>query len=361
MAEYSSFLPGFSIEQTGFDSISKMIRTGSHIAILGGNTATLKAKIGLINALEKRELSFFWTGGECNQSNHDRLVQDIHIQNCDWIIGVGGGRALDLSKWVADSLQKPILCVPTIASTCAACSSVSVIYDEHHQFVRIHELAQAPQHVVLNTSILVEAPPKYLHAGIGDAISKPLEIAFSGKNRAWSYTNWMGKTIAEGALHVLLEQGEAAYQSNLNQIVDSAFKNIVCSIIMGIGHASILVEEDYNSALAHALYNALMRIEGVKGYPHGVIVSYGVLVQCLIDEDQSRFKQLYSFYRTLALPISLEGIGCSIEHPELGCVIEHALQMPDCKLVAKELSVTQVFNAMRMLEDINNERVSKGV
>ena len=184
MSEYSSFLPGFSIEQTGFDSISKMIRTGSHIAVLGGHVATSKAKTGLINALEKRELSFFWTGGECNQSNHDRLVQDILIQNCDWIIGVGGGRALDLSKWVADTLQKPILCVPTIASTCAACSSVSVVYDDNHQFVRIHELAQAPQHVVLNPSILVEAPLKYLHAGIGDAISKPLEIAFSGKNNA---------------------------------------------------------------------------------------------------------------------------------------------------------------------------------
>ena len=361
MAEYSSFLPGFSIEDTGFSSISKMIRLGSKIAILGGNTATSKAKIGLINALEKRELSFFWTGGECNQSNHDRLVQDIHIQNCDWIIGVGGGRALDLSKWVADSLQKPILCVPTIASTCAACSSVSVIYDEHHQFVRIHELAQAPQHVVLNTSILVEAPPKYLHAGIGDAISKPLEIVFSGKNHIWSYTNWMGKTIAEGALRVLLDQGEAAYRSNLRHIVDSAFTNVVCAIIMGIGHASILVEEDYNSALAHALYNAFMRIEGVQVYPHGVIVAYGVLVQCLVDEDQSHFEQLYSFYRALALPTSLEGIGCFIEHPELVRVIEHALQMPDCKLMGRELSVMHVFDAMRSLEDINIVSDSKAV
>ena len=55
MSEYSSFLPGFSIEQTEFDSISKMIRTGSHIAVLGGYVATSKAKTGLINALEKRD------------------------------------------------------------------------------------------------------------------------------------------------------------------------------------------------------------------------------------------------------------------------------------------------------------------
>ena len=45
--------------------------------------------------------------GECNQSNHDCLRSVPAIVNCDLIIGVGGGRALDVPKWGADSMQKP--------------------------------------------------------------------------------------------------------------------------------------------------------------------------------------------------------------------------------------------------------------
>ena len=348
-------LPGFTILNDTIDVLEKWIASDANVVVLGGHTALSMTKASL-QQLNTQSLSMFWTGGECNQSNHDRLCSELAIVSCDIIIGVGGGRALDMAKWVADILHKPILCIPTIASTCAACSAVSVVYDENHQFLRIHELKNAPRHIIILPDILVKAPPSFLHAGIGDAISKPIEINFSGKHKAWSYANQLGKTMAENALQILIEQGESAYEANRLQHVNASFINVVSAIIMGIGYASILVEEDYNSALAHALYNAFMAMESVTKYPHGLVVAYGVLVQCLVDEDQACFERLYPFYQALELPTSLSAIGTDIDHPDLPRIVDEALKMPDCRFVSRPLTQEHVLEAMRCLESMNLEK-----
>ena len=344
-------LPAYTMQSDNIEVLKKWIALDSKVVVLGGHTALLVTK-AYLQALDIQSLSIFWTGGECNQSNHDRLCVEPSVVACDLIIGVGGGRALDMAKWVSDTLQKPIFCIPTIASTCAACSAVSVVYDENHQFVRIHELKNAPKHIVLVPDILVKAPPSFLHAGIGDAISKPIEINFSGKHTSWSYPNQLGKIIAENSLDILIEHGEAAFQANQKQHVNASFINVVTAIIMGIGYASILVDEDYNSALAHALYNAFMEMESVKQYPHGLVVAYGVLVQCLVDGDRSCFDRLYPFYQRLKLPTSLNAIGTNIDHPDLPRIVEEALKMPDCHFVSTPLTQKNVLEAMRYLEEI---------
>ena len=351
-------LPGYTIQREGDGIFDVCIKAEAKVAVLGGRTALSLTKSILEQQLLTQDFAVFWTGGECNQSNHDRLIAESSVLACDWIIGVGGGRALDMAKWVAETLQKPILCIPTIASTCAACSAVSVVYDEKHQFVRILELQNAPRHIILIPSILAEAPVHFLHAGIGDAISKPIEINFSGKHQAWSYPNFLGKSIAEAALNILLEQGEAAYQANLKQSVNASFINVVSAIIMGVGYASILVDEDYNSALAHALYNAFMNLDSVKRFSHGLVVAYGVLVQCLVDEDQTSFERLYPFYQRLSLPISLCDIGTTIDEPELVKIVEAALMMPDCQFVSKHLTLDNVLEAMRNLETIKSQELN---
>lgn len=343
-------LPGYTIQSEDLNVFDAWFTSDVKVAVIGGHTALALTKEYLSEQLRAHGFSFFWTGGECNQSNHDRLLKEKMVHEYDWIIGVGGGRALDLAKWVADTVQKPILTIPTIASTCAACSAVSVVYDENHQFLRIQELYKAPEHVILLPTILVEAPASFLHAGIGDAISKPMEINFSGKHMPWSFHNHLGKSIAESALKILTEQGEMAYQANLSQSMNTSFINVVSAIIMGIGYASILVEEDYNSALAHALYNAFMRMDAVKKQPHGLVVAYGILVQCLVDEDQTSFSELYAFYQKLGLPKSLRTIGTQLDHKDLPSVIDAALKMPDCRFVSKQLNVTKVFEAMHTLE-----------
>ncbi len=52
------------------------------------------------------------------------------------VFGVGGGKALDTAKCLCITDDKPVFTFPTIASNCAACTSVSIIYNIR-RFVRM--------------------------------------------------------------------------------------------------------------------------------------------------------------------------------------------------------------------------------
>ena len=115
----SMILPAYTILSDTSEAFEKWIISDANVEVLGGHTA-LKA---YLQQLITQKLDIFWTGGECNQSNQDCLIAESSVVVYDLIIRMGGGRALDVPKWGADSM-KTILCIPTIASTCSAVSIV---------------------------------------------------------------------------------------------------------------------------------------------------------------------------------------------------------------------------------------------
>ena len=56
------------------------------------------------------------------------------MKQADMIFAVGGGRACDTGKYLANELDKPLFCFPTVASNCAAVTAISVIYHPDGSF-----------------------------------------------------------------------------------------------------------------------------------------------------------------------------------------------------------------------------------
>ncbi len=68
-------------------------------------------------------------------------------------------------------MQIPVAIAPTIASTDAPCSALSVIYTDNGEFDRYLLLPNNPDRVIVDTNIVAGAPARLLAAGIGDALS----------------------------------------------------------------------------------------------------------------------------------------------------------------------------------------------
>ena len=83
----------------------------------------------------------------------------------------------------------PVVIVPTIASTDAPCSALSVIYTDEGVFDRYLFLPANPTVVLVDTDIVAAAPARLLVSGMGDALATYFEARAcqaSGHPTAWA-------------------------------------------------------------------------------------------------------------------------------------------------------------------------------
>ena len=109
---------------------------------------------------EDFELVFDYFNGECSKSEINRLIEIVKAKGCDVVIGIGGGKILDTSKAVAHLCSLPVLICPTIASTDAPCSALSVIYTDDGVFEEYFFLPANPNMVLMDTEIIAKSPAR---------------------------------------------------------------------------------------------------------------------------------------------------------------------------------------------------------
>src|SRR4051812_32503275 len=110
-------------------------------------------------------------GGECSLAEIERAKAAACELRARTIVGAGGGKVLDTARAVASNLALPVVSCPTVASSDAPCSALSVIYSEEGEFQEYRFYRKNPDLVLVVTEVIAQAPPRLLVAGMGDALA----------------------------------------------------------------------------------------------------------------------------------------------------------------------------------------------
>ena len=235
-------------------------------------------------------LDFVWYGGDSTYENGNALMQLEAVKKADMVFAVGGGRACDTCKYLANEMDKPLFCFPTVASNCAAVTAISVIYNPDGSFKEYYH-PKVADHTCIESSIIADSPEELLWAGIGDALSKECEAVFASREDELSHTPMMGVQLSRICTSPLVEYGRQALEDLKNKQVSYALEQVTLDIIISTGLVSNMVSNAphyyYNSSLAHCVYYGSTVTKGGHQHLHaGFNLSMGLPV-CFDDIEVS--------------------------------------------------------------------------
>ena len=286
---------------------------GKSPLIVGGDRSLVKVKSYLEPIIEQQQLTATQASylPDCAESSLAKLTKAVAKHKADFIIGVGGGKALDTAKLLAHQCRLPIVTIPTSGATCAAWTALSNIYSEAGAFLYDVGLDRCPDLLLLDYSLVRSAPRRTLVAGIGDAIAKWYEASVSSGNSTATLTI-AAVQQARVLRDILLQKSLAALENpqgeEWREVVDATV--LLAGVIGGIGGANC------RTVAAHAVHNGLTHLTEAHDVLHGEKVAYGILVQLRLEEMIQGNKlaiaarqQLLKFYSEIGLPRTLEDLG----------------------------------------------------
>jgi len=335
---------------------------GSIILPLGRRALVAGGQSGLRETREGREKSFekydIWQievlfGGETCDPEIERFTEIAKSNDCDVMLACGGGKVIDTVKAAAELAGLPAVIVPTVASNDAPCSALSIIHNEDGSFLRALPLKNSPAIVLVDTGIIACSPVRQLVSGMGDALATWYEanacMRSGARNNFGGSVTVAALALARACLDTLLEYGREAKQSCEKKRVTPALSKVVEANILlsGLGF------ESGGLAVAHAVYNAFSGIAAMHGYTHGEKVTFGTLVQMVLEQrPEHELLQIWQFCVDVGLPVRLSDLGLTGQYEEVlrAVALEVAAPGGFAQNLRPGLTEAEIYGAFMMVD-----------
>jgi len=282
-----------------------------------------------------------------------RRHREAFADDTDLIVGVGGGKALDTAKLVAEG-RCPIVTVPTNAATSAAWTALSVVYDEDGRYRGGVRLSCCPDALFLDPSVVADAPARYLANGVMDASAKFFETALMAEDELGPLAT-LGRSVAQEVYADLLRTyaGPAIADARADEVTP-ALAAASEAAIAGPGVAVGLLSDRSYLTLPHVFCYTLLSYGTVQADSyHGERVAYGVLVtQALLGQATPELRSLKRWYESLGEAMTLSNLGVEASEATIQSLGRDAHDGLAYNLLPRTVSASDVIEAIERVESI---------
>ena len=310
-----------------------LTKLGEEASLLGktallvvDDTVWEKTKKKVCDSLEKagvRWVRYVFSGG-CTPSHYHAAQTLGQKENCELVVGLGGGRAVDTAKIAADLMGVRCIAVPTNLATCASTAWLSVHYNEDGSMIGNYWTRYSVFCTLVDLEIAgLDCPVRYTAAGILDAMSKYPEITYNliigGRFQKNAFSE-AAALMARQMFEELLEHGENCLQKIQKGIIDSEVEDCAAMAVSIAGITSVMACGGKQAAVCHSLYAWVCQRypEIAKEYVHGEIVAASMIYQLVLDgESQEQIERLSTFIHNLKAPSCMRELGISCNKNEI--------------------------------------------
>ena len=236
----------------------------------------------------------------------ERVIETARASEAGFLIGVGGGKVIDITKMAADELGLGFVSVPTAASHDGIVSGRGSVPEED---TRHSVAAEPPLAVVADTEILAEAPWRLTTAGCADIISnytavKDWQLAHRLKNVEYSeYAGALSQMTAE----MLVENADSVKQG----LEESAWVVVKALVSSGVA-MSIAGSSRPASGAEHLFSHQLDRL--VPGAAlHGHQVGVGSIITEYLHSGETEWRKIRDALARIGAPTTAEELGIDDE------------------------------------------------
>lgn len=194
------------------------------------------------------------------------------------IVGIGGGKVIDVAKYAAYLRKLPFISVPTSSSSDGFSSaSASLIVNNRRTSVP----AKLAYGIIVDTDVLKSAPDKFLYSGIGDLVSKITAIY------DWVYEDKMGyTTVNDFAIMIAKKAVNSFVRTPFDDIHDDLFlRELVDSLAMSGIANEIAGSSAPTSGSEHLISHALDKLLETPEL-HGVQVGIATYLMALVHNHR---------------------------------------------------------------------------
>jgi glycerol-1-phosphate dehydrogenase [NAD(P)+] len=232
--------------------------------------------------------------------NVDKTKALAKETGAEFLLGVGGGKAIDIAKLASTQLDVYFISLPTAASHDGIASSRASIRTGG-ETVSIQ--AEAPLCVIADTSIIVKSPFKLLAAGCGDIISnytavKDWKLASRLRN---VYISEYAAALSEMTARMVLE-----YANLIKPGLEESVKLVVKALVSSSVAMSIAGSSAPASGSEHKFSHVLDRI-APKPALHGEQCGVGTIMMMYLHGGD--WQSIRSALKTIGAPTSAKDLG----------------------------------------------------
>ena len=309
--------------------LNSLKKTKKVSMVSGGNVKKIVQK-KIEGSLIASKIKSSWYLAKTNdQKTIQEIEKKIRRDKSDLVIGVGGGRSVDIAKLVGFNLNKPFVSVPTSASHDGIASPfVSVKGNKPHSLV-----ATAPLGVFVDVDVMKKAPKKLLASGCGDLIAKITAVRDwqLGRDKTGEYYGTYSAELASMSAQFLIKNSARFSKKGLHvrEIVEALISAGVASCIAGSSRPC--------SGAEHLFSHAVDKLEPGVGL-HGEKCGIGTI---LISKLQGQnWKQIIKALKNVGAPTTAKEIGLKSDVLAKALTIAQSLR-PERYTILKEVNMTE--------------------